>query len=86
MQILSLPVAAGYRVAAKALTTPCEQISFGVSAVIFVYAALDVVVLAKSVFGMRKQRPRADLDELERRVNELRRQKRKNSSLERDPS
>jgi hypothetical protein len=84
VQIASLLVAVAYRLAAKALPNPWEQIAFGVTAVVFVYAALDVVVLAKTVFAHAKTKAEfEDLDQLERRANELRQQKRLNSRTDR---
>lgn len=68
LQITSLLVAVTYRVAAKALPAPWESVAFALAATIFVYAALDVVALARSVFAHAVTR--ADLAEIESLENQ----------------
>jgi len=75
IQITTLLFTVVYRAAGRVLPTPYEQIAFALVAVVFVYAALDVVALARTVLAHGVTRADvAQIEELERQVIERRRQ------------
>jgi len=63
IQIFSLLLAVTYRAAAKSLQGVWEPLTFGLSTIVFLYAALDVISLARTVYAHAVTK--ADLAEIE---------------------
>ncbi|MCW0215814.1 MAG: hypothetical protein OJJ54_20875 [Pseudonocardia sp.] len=73
IQLLSLLLAVGYRLSAKAIPSPWEAVFFTVSVTVFVYAALDVLSLARAVYAHAVTRTEiAELGNLEEQAKVLR--------------
>jgi hypothetical protein len=71
IQVTSLIADVVYRAAGSVIPSPCEKSLFGSVAIIFLYAALDVVALARSVLAHGVTRAEAaEIEALERQVDE----------------
>lgn len=74
VQVSSLLLDVIYRALGRALPSPYEPVLFGAAAVLFAYAALDVVALAKTVLAHGVTRAEAaEIAELEQQVGKVRR-------------
>jgi hypothetical protein len=73
LQITSLLLSIAYRVVGKAIPSPWEAVTFAVVMAIFVYAALDVVALARTVFAHAVTKAEvAEIEQLENQATQLR--------------